>query len=770
MPKPHRRPPASAQPAAQPKALGLSLFRQGDYAGAIAQWRKLETDPQIRPALAEAHFRRALASRHHLAASVSDLRRAVDGCPQEARYWYHLGLALHRADQLEEARTAYATAAELGYQGQGLGLMRGLAEVEACPSLSLATLPWLSAEDQAALTPVAALLRGEPQAVLAAAPGSWWERLKALGRADLSAGLWQGLAWLEKGEPVQALEQLSLNKGQQLRAGAEQVRVFYRGLAMAAAGDPQAALAEWTEVARSSAKAKTPLLPRLHQGLAHLRAQRLAQLQDSGQWAELLRQAQEALDLMPDVPYLLQFQLAASQPLASAAAGTGEWAKALAHWQRMRNLLEQHPDLGPLPPVLRNLAIAHEALEQWEAAAEAWTALLRTLPRRTAKQRETGARVEEERAWLRRRLLDNYHRAGRPDQAIAAYKQAVKAAPEDLELRLELAAALLANDQTIAARNELYRILEKDETHSGAHQLLAEVHQTREEWGEAERSLRRAVAIDPADEKIRRGLVQVMVGRGVEEFNRGQYRRAQQTYTGALAFSPADVHLLTLLADTELVLGNAKTAEDRLEAALATGKPEAYARVFDCWIKHRRQAEARQLVARAEKEGAADARFYLAAGTACLTYAPMPPPLFLPGPRAKKKAPTRQEAWGRELLQKSLALSQDRGEALRRLLDAIGPLQPELALEYAGQLAELEPEEPRTLMNLGLLQAMAQDPKVAAATLGRAERLAREQGQKDLVREIAQLRRKVSDPFFGLLGPLLARLGPDDLDEEDFFR
>ncbi|MBI2503699.1 MAG: tetratricopeptide repeat protein [Candidatus Latescibacteria bacterium] len=769
MPKPHRKPPASARPAAQPKALGLSLFRQGDYAGAIAQWSKLEGDPQICPALAEAHFRLALASRHHPAEAEAELRRAVDGCPQEARYWYHLGLALHRADQLEEARAAYAFAAELGYQDQGLGLVRGLAEVEVSPSLSLATLPWLSAEDQAALTPVAALLRGEPQTVLAAAPGSWWEQLKALGRADLSAALWQGLAWLEKGEPVQALEQLTLNKGQQLRAGAEQVRVFYRGLAMATAGDPQAALAEWTEVARSSAKAKIPLLPRLHQGLAQLRAQHLAQLQDAGQWAELLRQAQEGLGLAPGASHLLQFQLAASQHLATAAAGAGEWVKALAHWQRMRSVLEQHADLGPLPPVLRNLAIAHEALEQWEPAAQAWTALLRTLPRRTAKKREPGDQMEEERAWLRRRSLDNHHRAGRPDQAIAAYKQAVKAAPEDLELRLELASALLANDQTIAARNELHRILEKDEHHTGAHQLLAEVHQTRQEWEEAERSLRRAVAIDPADEKIRRGLVQLMGKRGVAEFNTGRYRQAQQTYTEALAFSPADLHLLALLADTELVLGNARAAQECLEAALATGKPEAYGKVFECWIKHRRQAEARQLVARAEKEGAADARFYLTAGTACLTYAPLPTSFSL-GPRFKKKTPTPQEKWGREMLQKSLALSPDRGEGLHRLLDAIGPLQPELALEYAGQLCELEPKEPRTLMNLGLLQAMAQDLEAARETLGRAERLAREQGQKELVREIAQLRHKVNDPFFGLLGPLLARLGPEDLDEEDFFR
>jgi tetratricopeptide (TPR) repeat protein len=760
MPKPRRKPPPSARPAIPPKALGLSLFRQGDWAGALAQWGKLEGDPQLRPALAEAHFRRALVSRHHPAEVAAELQRAVDQCPQEARYWYHLGLALHRADQVAEARAAYSFAAELGYQGQGLGLVRGLAELEYSPSLSLQALPWLAAEDQAALAPVAALLQGEPQAVLAAAPG----------RADLSAALWQGLAWLAQGEPARALERLSADKGRQLRAGAEQVRVFYRGLAALAAGQWRVALEEWTEAAQAAARAKTPLLPQWHEGLAQLRARRLAELQAAGQWAELLRQVQEALVLTPGDPALLQFQLAASHHLAAAAAGAGEWHRALTHWQRMRGVLEQDPNLGPLPPVLRNLAIAREALEQWDGAAEAWAALLRTLPRRKTK---TGGQVEKERAWLRRRILDNYHRAGQPDQAIAYYKQAVKAAPEDLELRLELASALLANDQTIAARNELCRILEKDEKHPGAHQLLAEVHQARGEREEAEEALRRVVAVDPADEKTRHSLARLMLERGVEEFNRGQHRRAQQTYTEALALSPADFHLLALLADTELVLGRGKAAQDHLEAALATGKPEAYARVFDCWMKHRRQTEARQLVALAEEAGAADAQFYLAAGAACLAYAPKPPP-FVFGSRAKeKKIPTPQETWGREMLEKSLALSPDRSEALGRLVDVLGPLQPELALEYAGQLVALKPQEPRPLMTLGLLQAMAADPKAASATLGRAERLAREQGHKDLVREIAQVRRKVSDPFFGLFGPLLARLGPEELedfDEEDFFR
>ena len=73
----------------------------------------MPADPALSRALAEAHFRRALTARLPLDQSLADLRRAVELWPGEARFWYHLGLTLHRADQVAEARTAYALAASL---------------------------------------------------------------------------------------------------------------------------------------------------------------------------------------------------------------------------------------------------------------------------------------------------------------------------------------------------------------------------------------------------------------------------------------------------------------------------------------------------------------------------------------------------------------------------------------------------------------------------------------------------------------------------------
>ncbi len=786
MPKRKHGRAAPAGRPTSPRQLGLAAFRQHNYTDAIRHWSKLdpENDPAIRAVLAEAHFHRALDSRVHLSQCLADLRRAIELSPDEARFWYHLGLTLHRADQLEEACAAYARAADLGLQRRGFGFVRGLAEIEqarltgrdASPRL-LETLPWLSAEDRAALTPVAALAGGAPEVILSAASNGWLERLKALGRSDSSAVLWEGLAWMAMGDAAKAFAKLSLPKGQPLRARAENVRVFYHGLAAASNGNPQAALNEWTEAARASAKANLPSLPRLSQGIAALHAQRLHNLQAAGQWAEVLKLAQGMLTLTPNEDSLLRHSLVAANRLANAAVESGDWFTAITRWQRMRDILEAQPDLGPLSPVLRNLAIAQEALEQWEPAAEAWAALLKTLPKRPAKKKPapTDSSVDEQRAWLRRRILDNYKRAGQPDQAIAYYKQAVKSAPDNLDLRLELASALLANEQIIAARNEVQRILDKDSAHVGARLLQAEIHQARGEWYAAEQALRRVLEIDPQHEAARRGLAQTMLDRGVDAFNTGRYDLARTIYAEALTFSPMDTQLLVFLAETEWVSKDEAAAREHFEAALATGKPDAYVKVFDCWLKHDREDEARQALARAEATGVASPHLYVDAGVACLSHgAPPPsmPDLFGP-PKPRKPAKGKWEAWGRELIERGLASVPNRGEVLRYLIGNLGMQQPAVGIEYARQLIALEPEDPSALMSLGLMQALSQDISAAKDTLRKAEQLARKQGQSDLARDVGNLRREIGSPLFGLMGPLLSNLGPealDDLDDEEYFR
>lgn len=760
------------------KNQGLIAFRRKDYAAALRHWSipALTTDERVRAALAETHFRQGLSLRHLPDQSLDHLRRATELAPNDPRYAYHLGLALHRANELGEARLAYARAAELGAPHSGLGYVRALLELELNPAAALDGLPGVSAEQRAALEPVAALLRGDPRAVLTAKPAGWWEQLLTQGRAGQALELWRGLAQLAAGDADSARATLTRLGERHLRSAAESVRGFYAGLAAAANGQPDIALAEWTAIARNAARSGLPLHPRLSRALAEGHQRRLRELMAAGRWAELLAKAEEVAALAPGERAPLAAQLIARQRLAQAAAAEGDWPRAVQHWQAMRAALEERPNLGPLAPILRNLAIAHEAQEQWAPAAEAWAALLKTLPRRTSRKTPTSG-VEEQRAWLRRRVLDNYKRAEQPDAAIGLYKQAVKASPDDLDLRLELAQALLANQQEIAARNEARRILDKKADYVPARLLLAEIHHARGEWYEAEQQLRAALQTEPQNENARRGLSQLLRQRGNDWFNAGNYNQARQTYLQALELTPDDPQLHVWLADIADVQRRPDAVRSHLNAAIATGRPGAHGLVFHFWAQARNQTEARRVLEQAEAANAAGPRFYLHAGVACLDAAspPPPPPVFFGPPRKPARPDARWESWGRELIERGLTDQTLLVETLRALIGLLTERQLyAYAAEYGRRMLELAPDDADGMVAIAMLHLMSEDKAGAKEILKRAENLARQKNRKDLLEKIRDARRTLDDPLFQMLGPSLFALGPDALDEldelEDLFR
>ncbi|MBI4219485.1 MAG: tetratricopeptide repeat protein [Chloroflexi bacterium] len=758
---------------------GLKAFRQNEFATAIAQWSRLnlETESAVRPALAEAHFRRALVVRE-TPQRVADLRRALELMPMESRYWYHLGLAYHRADQLNEALAAYARAADANFPRRAVGFARGLAEVERNPRVDLETLEWLLPDDRVTLSPIAALLRGDSQAVLASHSDSWIDRLKARLTGNSTQALWHGLALLSTGQVAQARDALALPPGQSLPAGAEAVRIFYRGLALAATGNQEAALAEWTAAASPTPRQQAVIAS------AYLRQVRAAL--DAGQWAAALKIAQAAHRLTAGQPAFVAAVLIAHNRLANEAAARGDWKEAAGHWEEMRASLATASDpstrsgqgLGPVAPILHNLAVAQEMLEQWEAAAGAWIALMGTLPRRPSKARAKAAEsdgrpaslpVTEQRHWLRRRALDCYKKAGLPDQAITHYRQVVKANPDDLDLRLELANVLLANDQLVAGRNELNRILEKDPKHIEAQVRMAEVHQQRGEDHDAERLLRAVLGTDPQCDPARRGMVELLRNRGHGQFNAGCIAQSQATYEAALKLAPDDADLLVSLGYAELSQRNPTAARAHFEAALAKGEGAAYLGVFQRWAYQKNLKEAQQILARAEAAGVASAYFYVDAAKACFDNSEPSDAFFglLGPPRAKKKksASDAWEALGRELLKKAEVAGGNQTDVLQHIVATLGPAQPSLALDYARKLAGRLRDDPAAWMLLGLLQAMNNQVRAAKETLRRAADLARKQGDSHLLAQIEDLRRGLNNPLFGLLSRVMPLLGP--LDEAD---
>lgn len=770
----------------------MKAFQLGNYGEAIRLWNELdaEANPWVRAAISEAHFRRALTARLPEAEAISALRSAIDLFPNDARYWYHLGLMSHRHDDLEEARNAYASAADLGLKRQGIGFVRGLVELEIDPRVSLDTLLWLTPETRTALSPIAELLREVPKAAptrgvrppAPKAPNSVVAVNSPLASPVTSpvvspvVSLWKGLALLASGDASGAYTALTPPKGQRLPISAEPIRAFYFGVAAAIDGRPQEALSIWRDMARVTSLGGASRPAQLNAYISQTSAHSILALQKEGRWEEALKEAQSALLLAPDDTWLFQATLIAANRLATKARDAGDWPRAIARWGLMREILESHPRLGALAPILHNLAIAHEALEEWEEAARAWVALLGSLPRRgarTSKKATTGAEgpsSDEQRGWIRRRILDNFQRAELPDEAITYYKQAVKSDPENLELRLEMASALHANEQTIAARNEVQRILDKDPKRVDAWLLQAEIHRDRDEFEKAEQSLRRVLEIDPKHESARKAVNQIVRERGMDAFNSGRYLQAYNIYTEALKDVPDDPQILVFLGQTELVLGRAKNAQAHFDAALATGKPQAYTQMFSHWGRRENEEEARKILQRARDAGLATSDLYIQLGILCLTdLDKKPDPSQRPGPLRglpKPQAASFWAKWGRELIAQGLDSAPDRAEALTSLIAALGPEYAAIVVVYAQELVALRPDEPEIYLNLAFFQGVNGDFATAKKTLSQAERIAQKQGRKDMLAEIANLRKELASPMFGMLKSLIASgLNPFDMDD-----
>ena len=735
-----------------PRQSGLRAFHRGDFNTAIAEWSRADatTEPGLRAALAEAHFRRALITAD-ANLRTGDLRQAVEWIPGEGRYWYHLALAQHRADRLDDAIPAYTRAVELGFTRSGVSFARGLAEVERNPGLNLGALE-LPEADRAELRPIAALLRGEAQSVLDAPPAHPDNPL---------AALWRGLALIQTGQLQDALSVLA-SQPQRLRGEAEAVRALYHGLALAGSGDEAKALNVWTAAATRTST------PRLQDALAKAHLRRARADAEAGDWSAVLSSTAERRRVVPEHTGLLSIELVARSRLANEAAARGDWESAREHWMRMRAALEGQPEFGPVTPVLHNLGVTLERVERWEEAAEAWSALLSRLPRRPTKKSPTDLHlplpVAEYRAWLRRRVLDAYKRAGRPDEAIAHYRSAVKADPDDADLRLELADALLANDQIVAGRNELQRILKMMPAHAEAHLRLAEVHRQRGEWYAAEQQLRVVLETDPAQAAARRGLAEMLIERGHAQFDIGYYGRAKALYEEALSHTPDDAMLLVWLGNTELALRQAPSARARFDAALAKGDLHTFVAVFACWAHCNDRAEAQRILERAEAAGLASPHFYIDVAAECFKLAGGPPaPIGLRGSTRRGDGPW--EKLGRDLLQKAESGRIDSVEELQHIIGLLGPLRPDLALNYAQTLIRRTPDDPLAILFLGILQGLSGQSKAGKDSLRRAAWLARKQGDVELLDEIEQYRTLINNPLLGL-APQMG-MPPDFFDDED---
>src|SRR5262249_1096176 len=148
--------------------------------------------------------------------------------------------------------------------------------------------------------------------------------------------------------------------------------------------------------------------------------------------------------------------------------------------------------------------------ERWIEAAEAWRGMLRTRPRRRGNEQDD-ALSDAQWAWVRARVIECYKQAGQPGEAVTIFRQMIKAEPNDLDLRLQLADALLANGQDQAAQNEVQRILKIDPHFADAQARNAALLAARGYLPMAEQTLRDAVKEHPERADLRRQLAHMLL-------------------------------------------------------------------------------------------------------------------------------------------------------------------------------------------------------------------------------------------------------------------
>lgn len=729
----------------------MRAFQSGRFGDAIAVWQTLGADPAVARALAEAHFRRALAAPIVVVPTseiVADLRRAADLRPDDLRFAFHLGRMLHRTRDYGAAAEQYRAVLARDPQNAAAARLLVVLTLEQDPWADLSGLPGMTPAVQAWAAPPQALLAGRPPQVDDSALGAFW----------------RGLGLLVAGDAAAAREVLADERSLPA-SGLHPLRRYHRGAAAARAGDTAAAFALWQQVFAAGDRP-----PGLQDNLAALVYERLAALVEAGNVAAAGKVAFNWVELFGGGAAFDELRIRALDRAAAAEAEAGNWQHAAELWEAARRLLYGTQNLGSPGPIMHNLALAYERQERWEDAADAWRALLRTRPRKGAA-READAQNDARWAWVRKRIITCYREADRPDEAVAVFRQMIKLEPDDLDLRVELADALQANDQERAAQNEIRRILEIDPYHPEAALREAEFLSERWQFAQAQ-ELARAVAERNSNRPdIQRRVAELFLNHGRTHAQYGHYAAAYEAFVAGEAFQPDNPRFPINQARMEINMGRPGDTGALIERALAVGGQlnETWVLAVETWLMANKLDEARSLIERFERERAPAAEDYVALGVQILAAA-LPPLSVDPfsGVPALPPTDTPEIRLALELLDKGVERRPDDRRILMMIATVLMLPRPDLARPYAEKLSRQHADDAEAQIVYGLVLALNNELREAKAALQRAEKLARQHGHHDLRDQAAEFRRAVGTPMLRLmLTSPFGGMDDDDLDLDD---
>jgi tetratricopeptide (TPR) repeat protein len=579
--------------------------------------------------------------------------------------------------------------------------------------------------------------------------------------------LWHGLGLLQAGDT--AAQEVFSQEATLPTHAATAVWQYYKGVAAALSNDQKTALHCWQQ-----AKETSFAQPWLFDNLNALLFQQISELLDMGDTMSAANLALRSVSRPVANTAFGDLLIRALHRGAVAAAEQGDWAQAAVLWEGARQVLSNASSLGSPRTLLHNLALAYEAQERWLDAAGSWRAMLRTKPRKKAKNDDSDL-SDTQWSWVRGRVIECYKRAGAISEAVVVFRQAIKAEPDDLDLRLQLSDALQANGQEQAALNELHRVLQINVEHTEAQIRMTSLHSIRGEWYAAEQLLRSILTRHPEREDARRQMARLLLTRGSQLHNMGNYPMAEKLFKEGQYFAPDDYLFPLNLARIAIDQRKLSRAHDLLEQTLelASDRPDAYLEVIDCWTVADKIAEVRTILQRATEAMQLTVEFFVDLGVLILSRKTVPSGSFdIFGGQRPTSAKAAKSEWtdlATESFERAVAARPDDPRVAAHIASETMTIKPELALCYIEIAAERMADDPSILMLYGLIQGLNNLVQDAKKTLSKAGRLARKQGNDMLAQQIEAMRQQVGSPFFRLalqVGPLLDDF---DVDDEDLF-
>ena len=693
-------------------ARGQDYFDREDYTSAIRAWERLWNEQplarldekRLAAALAEAYFRRGATS---LPPSMADLVRAAELTPTEPRYRYRLGEVYYRRGDWESAVEWFGPLVEGAKPYARAAVPLAAALISLRVDITKHRV-WhlVPAEDRAWLVRVWALVNPQgrrapvPSDAETAGAGSFWNNVSGVvsGRSGAAVALEEQIS-NESLPPLCAavghyyLGVLAWREGSLHRAAVAWKTSIQLGLHTSWARHNMFAVCQhlavelidgiWDEgeVSASDGLLEPAARDRLEQAL---------------QWADL------GLQIVPDDALLLEVKRHIVFHLGYAAAISGNWEIAAKCWQDGKDAGDGSRSL------LINLAIASEKLGRYALAADCWAQVVRRRPKSPNSPSVWG---QEQVARMWRHVAENYRKAGDYEAATRTYRNAVKWAPADSSLKLDLVEALMADGRSRAASTVVEEILHVDGDNVEALCWQATIREEDRFYGEAERLWRRVLTLQPDHLRSRMRIAGLYEADGDVLRQSGKLASALTSYHQGLQYMPENPRLHTSIALCHAQQQDMEAARQHFRLALenASNLTDAYYWVIRGWLYLGDWDEVHSSILQTEKlRPPPSGRFYV--------------------DMAEYAAHLGRSEWIDYFLERAYSQEPDNTQLLVDIALVLGENgESKKAVDYLLRVAQMDPQSAVAHMWLGNYYfSFLQEPELAEQHWTRAEELARE--------------------------------------------